>query len=316
LSNPPLLEHIAGAPVLANTKLIAEAWDAAGLYQVGTFPHWGRWSEWNGKYRDDIRGFVKGDQGMVSLLATRLSGSADLYQGSDRAPYHSINFITSHDGFTLADLVSYNEKHNEDNGENGRDGANDNLSWNCGEEGQPCSPEIAALRCRQMKNFTALLLLSQGTPMILSGDEMGRTQRGNNNAYCQDNDISWNDWVLLEQNRNLFRFYKLLIRFRKNHAVLRRRSFDVQEGDRPSAVSWHGFRCGQPDWSDESRSLGMLLRGIGGGSDIFVVANADWQAHRFEIPQARDGQRWCRFIDTALDAPRDICEEGEEFQLE
>ena len=225
LPNPPILEAIAADPVMAHVKLIAEAWDAAGLYQVGSFPNWGRWAEWNGHFRDDLRRFVKGEPGMTRSLATRLSGSPDLYRGSGRAPWHSINFVTCHDGFPLADLVSYDEKHNEANGEQNRDGHPDNLSWNCGEEGPTPSHEVNALRARQMRNFLTLLFLSQGVPMLLGGDEIGRTQRGNNNAWCQDNDISWVDWSLLERNGELFGFVSRLVRFRKAHRSLRRRVF-------------------------------------------------------------------------------------------
>ena len=210
LENPPLLESLAHDPVLANTKLIAEAWDAAGLYQVGTFPAWSRWAEWNGKFRDDVRRFVRGEPGMVSALATRLVGSPDLFHTSSREPYHSINFVTCHDGFTLADLVSYDHKHNEMNGENNADGIDQNLSWNCGAEGPTGSPEIIRLRRRQIRNFATILLLSDGVPMILSGDELGRTQQGNNNAYCQDNEISWMDWRLASQNADLLRFFRKL----------------------------------------------------------------------------------------------------------
>ncbi len=207
LKNPPLLESLAYDPVLANTKLIAEAWDAGGLYQVGSFPSWGRWAEWNGIFRDDIRKFVKGDAGMTSPLATRLLGSPDLYLSSAREPYHSINFITCHDGFTLNDLVSYNEKHNLANGENNSDGNNANYSWNCGAEGSTDDKAINQIRLQQQKNFAAILLVSHGVPMILAGDEIGRTQQGNNNAYCQDNEISWVDWKLAEANAGLLRFF-------------------------------------------------------------------------------------------------------------
>ncbi len=201
LQNPPLLERLAYDPVLANIKLIAEAWDAGGLYQVGSFPSWGRWAEWNGIFRDDIRKFVKGDAGMTSPLATRLLGSPDLYLSSAREPYHSINFMTCHDGFTMNDLVCYNEKHNLANGESNSDGTSANYSWNCGAEGSTDDAAINQLRLQQQKNFAAILLVSHGVPMILAGDEMGRTQQGNNNAYCQDNEISWIDWKLAESER-------------------------------------------------------------------------------------------------------------------
>jgi len=316
LYNPPLLERIAANPVLANTKLIAEAWDAAGLYQVGTFPNWGRWAEWNGKFRDDVRRFVRGDAGMLSALATRLTGSADLYQESGREPFHSINFITSHDGFTLNDLVSYNKKHNLANGECNKDGTDDNLSWNCGEEGPSTDVEVNRLRNRQVKNMAAILILSQGVPMILGGDEMGRTQRGNNNAYCQDNEISWVDWGLLNRNGDLFRFFKLLIEFRKKHPIFRLRSF-INEGaaDAPK-ISWHGFRLNRPDWSPESRSLGLHWSGGFCKNDIFMIANAHWETHRFELPVLDKNRRWRRFVDTSLPAPLDIAEPGREFPVE
>jgi glycogen operon protein len=312
LANPPLLERIAADPVLAHTKLIAEAWDAAGLYQVGSFPSWGRWAEWNGRYRDEVRRFVKGDPGMVPLLATRLSGSPDLYRGSGRAPYHSINFVTSHDGFTLADLVSYNRKHNETNGEANSDGSDHNDSWNCGEEGETSSPGVLALRRRQIKNFAALLLVSQGVPMLLGGDELGRTQRGNNNAYCQDNDVSWVDWSLRERNADLFRFLRLMIAFRKSHPALRRRTFFEDGSAGPPTVVWHGQKLERPDWSRESRSLAMHLPGLEGDDDIFVIANAHWEAHVFELPRIPGTRRWRLFVDTTLPPPGDIAERGAE----
>jgi isoamylase len=301
--------------VLANTKLIAEAWDAAGLYQVGSFPNWGRWTEWNGKFRDDVRKFVKGDPGMVSTLATRLCGSADLYQTSNRDPFHSINFITSHDGFTLSDLFSYNNKHNEGNGENGADGGNENYSWNCGKEGPSDSPEINALRNRQTKNIAAILMLSQGTPMMLGGDEIGRTQQGNNNAYCQDNDISWVNWGLLDCHKDLYRFFKRLIGFRKNHPALRRRSFVKDGPDQSPAITWHGVRLNQPDWSWESRSLGMYLNENPDDNDIFFIANAASKRNRFKIPKLDDSRKWFRFVDTSLEMPDDIAEPDREELL-
>ncbi|MBY0507314.1 MAG: glycogen debranching protein GlgX [Bryobacteraceae bacterium] len=311
LVNPPLLENLAADPILANTKLIAEAWDAAGLYQVGTFPAWGRWAEWNGRFRDDVRRFVRGDPGMVSVLATRLCGSPDLYQASERQPYHSINFVTCHDGFTLADLVSYNEKHNLANGENNLDGANDNLSWNCGAEGLTDSPEILRLRRRQVKNMATLLLMAHGVPMILAGDELGRTQEGNNNAYCQDNALSWIDWSLTERNADLFRFFRLLIAFRRQHAALRRISF-VPLPCCPR-IEWNGVKLGQPDWSWHSRSLAMhLLRHDENGIEdrIYLIANAHWEEHKFELP-AIANRFWLRFIDTTLESPEDISDQEE-----
>ncbi len=299
LTNPPLLERIAGNPVLANTKLIAEAWDAAGLYQVGTFPNFGRWAEWNGKFRDDLRRFVRGDQGMVPFLATRLAGSSDLYQDDGRAPYHSINFVTSHDGFTLADLVSYEDKHNQANGEYNADGDNNNFSANHGVEGPCDDPVIRALRAKQIRNFATLLILAHGVPMLLAGDEMGRSQGGNNNAWCQDNVISWLDWTSLEQNRDLYSFFCNLIAFRQHHALLRPRHFEGEEsGER--RLTWHGFELNRPDWAETSHSLGMHLQGQAHEAEIYLVAHAADEAADFALPPRTKQGPWRLFIDTAL----------------
>jgi glycogen operon protein len=316
LAQPPLLERLAHDPVLADTKLIAEAWDAAGLYQVGTFPAWGRWAEWNGRFRDDIRHFVKSNPNMISLLATRLSGSADLYKGSEREPYHSINFITCHDGFTLNDLVSYNEKHNQANGENNADGANDNISWNCGAEGPTGDPVVNALRARQMRNFASALLLSRGVPMILSGDEFARTQQGNNNAYCQDNDISWLDWSLAEKNKDLLRFFRLLIGFRRAEPLLRFASYTGRGQYEQTGIEWHGRQLGKPDWSSESRSIAMHIYGSTRTrrDHIYMIFHSSWHPEDFEIPRL-DGLDWRLKIDTALPSPRDIREPGRETRL-
>jgi glycogen operon protein len=245
-----------------------------------------------------MRRFVKSDPGITRLLSTRLAGSPDLYRGSGRAPWHSINFVTCHDGFTLRDLVSYDQKHNEANGESDRDGHRDNLSWNCGVEGPTSDPEVNALRARQSRNLLALLFLSQGVPMLLAGDEFGRTQRGNNNAYCQDNDISWVDWLLLEQNRDLFEFTARLTRFRKAHRSLRRRTFF--EDERRPLVTWHGSRLDEPDWGPESRVLGMHLEGRDGDDPIYLFANAHWEPRQFELPPQKAPRRWRRFVDTSL----------------
>jgi glycogen operon protein len=321
LANPPVLERIAADPVLADATLIAEAWDAAGLYQVGSFPAWGRWAEWNGPFRDDVRRFVRGDGGLTAALAARLAGSADLFHRSGRTPAYSINFVTCHDGFTLADLVAYDRKHNYANGENNRDGLDDNLSWNCGIEGPTDDPTIGALRARQARNFLTLLLLSQGTPMLLAGDELGRTQRGNNNAYCHDNEISWVDWDLLGANRDLFRFVKTLIAFRRAHPVLRQREFLTgQPGGayRRPDVMWHGVRLGEPDWSPMSRSLAMHLAGERAAEpdcDVYLAANAWEKDLVFELPAPRPGTRWVCVIDTAEASPRDIAEPGAEIAL-
>lgn len=316
LANPPLLESLAYDPVLANTKLIAEAWDAAGLYQVGTFPSWGRWAEWNGKFRDDVRKFVKSDPGMTSALATRLLGSPDLYETSAREPYHSINFVTCHDGFTLNDLVSYNDKHNLTNGENNADGANDNNSWNCGAEGPTSDGDIQHLRERQRKNFATILLMAHGVPMITAGDEFGRTQQGNNNAYCQDNDISWVNWHMAEANADLVRFFRLLIAFRKRTSLLRRSTFDFSGSD-GFHVTWHGVKRMSPDWSNDSRTLAMQLTQVspdGSRQDLHLIANAHWDAHDFELPQIGHYE-WFRLVDTSQLSPNDIAEEGQEFPL-
>ena len=313
LPNPPLLEAIAADPVMADVKLIAEAWDAAGLYQVGSFPSWGRWAEWNGKFRDEVRRFVKSDPETTRLLATRLSGSPDLYWGKNRAPWHSINFLTSHDGFTLADLVSYNDKHNWENGEGNTDGHPENLSWNCGEEGPSSGFEVNALRRRQQRNFLALLFLSQGVPMLLAGDEFSRTQRGNNNAYCQDNATSWVDWSLLETNAALFAFTRNLIRFRKAHPALRRRTFFEDEEKPP--VAWHGTKLGKPDWTGDSRALGMHLLSAGGDEPIYLITNAHWEAGAFDLPRLPAGVVWRRFVDTSLPPGQDALEPGTETPI-
>src|SRR5262245_49279322 len=304
LSDPPLLESLAFDPVLARCKLIAEAWDAGGLYQVGCFPGYGRWAEWNGKYRDCVRRFLKGDAGQVGEMAQRLQGSPDLY--GCRGPAASVNFVTCHDGFTLQDLVSYNRKHNEANGENNRDGADDNDSWNCGAEGPTDDPAVNRLRRRQVKNALAMLLVSQGVPMLLMGDEVGRSQGGNNNAYCQDNEISWLDWRLLGANAEVFTFVKHCLAFRQAHPVLRHRAA-VVGGD----ITWHGFRAWDADWSWHSRSLAFMLTGgrsgDGTGADaIYVAMNMHWESHLFELPAPPAGSRWHGFVNTSLPPPEDV----------
>jgi glycogen operon protein len=316
LKNPPLIESMAYDPVLANTKLIAEAWDAAGLYQVGTFPSWGRWAEWNGIFRDDVRKFVKGDAGMTSALATRLLGSPDLYETSAREPYHSINYITCHDGFTLNDLASYNEKHNLANGDNNQDGSNANFSWNCGVEGPTTDLVVNELRARQRKNFAAILLFSHGVPMLLGGDEMARTQQGNNNAYCQDNEVSWVNWEMAESNADLMRFFQLMIAFRKRCPMLRRDTFAL-DGETGFHVTWHGTKRMSADWSPESRSVAMQwtqLHKDGTRDDLHFIAHSHWQSQEFELPDIAK-RMWFRLVDTALQSPADIAEEGLEFPL-
>jgi glycogen operon protein len=326
LANPPLLESLAYDPILAKCKLVAEAWDAGGLYQVGSFPAFGRWAEWNGKYRDHLRQFVKGEGGLARQVAARIEGSPDLYAGQDRGTTASINFITCHDGFTLMDLVSYDGKHNEANGEDNRDGSNDNYSWNCGAEGPTADAGINALRRRQMKNAVALLMTSQGVPMILMGDEVGRTQRGNNNAYCLDGEINWMDWRLLEENAELFRFFRLCIAFRKAHPVLRNddhlQGRDLVGSGYPD-VSWHGVKAWRPDWSDSCRTVAFMLdgahaarRGQGRDDDVYVAANVHWEAHDFELPQPAGGRAWHVFANTGAAHPHDVWELGSEPRLE
>ena len=313
---PPVLWHIELSEVLADTKIIVEAWDAAGLYQVGYFPGW-RSAEWNGRYRDDIRRFVKGDPGLVGTVASRIAGSADIYQAGGRFPINSINFVTAHDGFTLNDLVSYNGKHNEANGEGNRDGVNDNLSWNCGVEGETNDPEVERLRRRQIRNFATILLLSQGVPMFVMGDEIRRTQRGNNNAYCQDNEISWFDWSQLEENRDLFRFFKELIAFRKRHPILHRsRFFAGRVNPRGLAdIAWHGCRLSGPGWNDpNARALAFTMGGFEDDPDLHVMMNMYWEALDFELPAVM-GRGWFRVIDTSLPAPEDFAEPEREVEI-
>lgn len=314
VSYPPVLWHIETSGTLADTKLIAEAWDAAGLYQIGYFPGY-RYAEWNGRFRDDIRRFVKGEPGIIGEVASRFAGSADLYEDKGHLPINSVNFITCHDGFTLNDLVSYNEKHNEANGENNQDGNDDNLSWNCGVEGETEEPEIDALRRRQIKNFTAILLLSQGAPMILAGDEVRRTKKGNNNTYCQDNEISWFDWNLVEKNADIFRFFKQMIAFRKRYGSLCRRGFfDGKVNERGLAdISWHGCKLFSPGWFDpNARTLAYTLGGFDGTADIHVMLNMYWENLEFEIPQI-EGRNWYKVVDTAEPSLKDILEPCQEI---
>ncbi|WP_448605158.1 glycogen debranching protein GlgX [Thermoflexus hugenholtzii] len=322
LSNPPLLEAMAHDPVLGKTKLIAEAWDAAGLYQVGSFPAYGRWGEWNGKYRDCLRRFLRGDAGQVGEMAQRLQGSPDLYAG--RGTTASINFITAHDGFTLADLFSYNEKHNLANGEENRDGQNDNYSWNCGWEGETNNPEINALRQRMMKNAIAILMVSQGIPMILMGDEVGHTKKGNNNTYGHDNELNWFDWSRLESQAELYRFFRYSIRFRRAHPVLRNRShFRNQDyvGSGYADISWHGVKAWEADWSYHSRTLAFLLDGKHGRNgqeaddSIYVAMNMHWESHMFELPRLPAHLKWRVFANTSMPAPNDIHPPGQEVML-
>ncbi len=311
LPSPPVVEAIACDPVLARTKLIAEPWDAAGLYQVGAFPSGARWAEWNGRFRDDVRRFVRGDAGLCGALAMRLTGSADLYQRDGRGPQHSVNFVTSHDGFTLRDLVSFAARHNRANGERNRDGQHGEISWNCGVEGATDDAPVSALRLRQSKSLLAILLLAQGTPMILAGDEIGRTQRGNNNAYCQDNDVAWVDWRLLDSQAELLRFVRLLLRFRREHAVLRPRRFEALDGARPWAL-WQGARRGVPDWSERAPLVALHLPGYGRSADLFLAFSASREPVQVELPGAPPGTCWRRALDSAAASPEDVFPGGEE----
>jgi isoamylase len=309
LENPPVLWDIETDPALAGIKLIAEAWDAAGLYQVGSFIG-DSWKEWNGKFRDDVRSFLRGDRGIISRFASRLLGSPDLYGHQEREAEQSINFITCHDGFTLNDLVSYNSKHNEANGESNRDGTDYNLSWNCGVEGPTEDPEIEMLRNRQVKNFHTITLLAAGAPMLLMGDEVRRTQGGNNNAYSQDNEISWFDWNLLAKHSDVYRFVKLLIKARLRRDV----SADVSgltlhQLLKQARIQWHGVKLNKPDWSDESHSIAMTAWSLTGKFVIHVMVNAYREPLEFVLPPAPQqfGQRWYLWIDTSRESPGDIC---------
>jgi glycogen operon protein len=315
LPRPPVLFDLESDPVLAGTKLIAEAWDAAGLYQVGSFVG-DAWQEWNGRFRDDIRRFLKGDTGTVSHVAARLLGSPDLYGHEEREPEQSVNFVTCHDGFTLEDLVSYDRKHNEANGEGNRDGSDDNASWNCGVEGPTDDPAALALRARQIRNFLALLLLSVGTPMLSMGDEIRRTQRGNNNAYCQDNETSWLDWTLLERHHDVHRFVRSLLAFRmRRDVVLDAPRVTLNDLLRRARIEWHGVALGRPDWSEHSHSLAFTLASFGGGFRLHAMLNAYWEPLRFELPAAGETGPWRRWLDTSLKSPEDVVDWQEAPQV-
>lgn len=311
--NPPLIEAIAEDPLLADTKIIAEAWDAAGAYQVGSFGDL-RWAEWNGRYRDDVRRFWRGDGGLVGPIATRLAGSSDLYEHAGRAPFCSINFITSHDGFTLSDLVSYRDKHNEANGEGNRDGDNNNYSDNYGVEGPTKRPIVERLRVRQIKNMLTTLMMSQGVPMFVMGDECRRTQKGNNNAYCQDNPISWFDWSLVEQNKDLVRFTQAIVQFRRDQPTVRRKEFlrgEARPDTKLPDVNWYNALGTAVDWHGGDSTLICLLRkqpvdDNGVGKDVLLLLNATGSPREFILPAIAKGTKWRQFIDTAADEPKDI----------
>jgi glycogen operon protein len=311
--NPPMVEVIAEDPMLADTKIIAEAWDAAGAFQVGSFATQ-RWAEWNGHYRDNVRRFWRGDYGLTGPMATRLAGSSDLYQPSGRRPYHSINFITSHDGYTLNDLVSYERKHNAANGEENRDGDNNNYSANYGIEGPTRRKTIVSIRQRQVKNLMATLLLSQGVPMIAAGDEVLRTQRGNNNAYCQDNATSWFDWRLVERNAEMLRFCRTLIEFRRRQPNVRRSSFLTGAAAKPGQlpdVSWYGTDGKPVEWNNVFHSLTAILGTSGLEDDlaaryVMFMMHSGTEPQPFAVPKMAANRKWRLLVDTAASPPGDV----------
>ncbi|MCX7028056.1 MAG: glycogen debranching protein GlgX [Spirochaetes bacterium] len=315
LENPPVIESIAEDPLLRDTKIIAEAWDAGGAYQVGSFPG-GRWAEWNDKYRDEVRRFWKGEAGSAVHLATRITGSSDLYLRDGRKPFHSINFVTAHDGFTLDDLVSYSRKHNKENGEGNRDGSDVNWSSNFGVEGPSEDPFVKAKRIRQIKNFLATLLLSIGTPMLLGGDEIRRSQGGNNNAYCQDNATNWYDWSKAGTNAEILRFCRELIHFRMAHPSFRRPEFftgqDKDSNDLPD-ITWFDEKGQAPDWTSLNLTLAALIDGSKAeysgdvsDNDSYLMFNASPHPLNFVIPAHPRGIPWFEVIDTAALPPLDI----------
>lgn len=312
LPDPPMLEIIAEDPILRDTKIIAEAWDAAGLYQVGSFSTDSRWSEWNGKYRDDVRSFFAGHKDSVQKLATRIAGSSDLYQPSSRGPSNSINLITSHDGFTLYDLVSFEKKHNLDNGENNQDGENHNISWNSGIEGATQSPKINQLRIRRMKSMALTLLLSQGVPMLSAGDEFGFSQAGNNNVWCQDNEIAWLNWSLVEKNSELLRFFQHCIALRREHTVFRREKFFSAETNPLSAeITWQALQPNTMDWTPDCSHLAFLLNGeLQGDDHFFVMMNGSRaKSVTFLLPSPPPGKssgKWYQIANTAALSPKDF----------
>jgi glycogen operon protein len=310
MSNPPVLWDIETDPALAGTKMIAEAWDAAGLYQVGSFVG-DSWKEWNGHFRDDVRSFLRSENGSVQRFADRLLGSHEIYRHEAREAEQSVNFVTCHDGFTLTDLVSYNQKHNEANGEDNRDGTNDNRSWNCGVEGPTNDPAVERLRKRQIKNFMTITILSIGLPMFLMGDEVRRTQDGNNNAYCQDNEANWFDWSLVNRYADVRRFMKFLIARR----LLRDTTAERQRMTLTQLISkgfrgWHGVKLHQPDWSNSSHSIAFSAELASEDLLVFAIFNAYWEPLEFELPRIQHAKSgpWRRWIDTFLESPQDIME--------
>jgi len=319
LDHPPVVWAIELSDVLVNTKVIAEAWDATGLNEVGRFPGH-RWAVWNGQYRDDVRRFVRGDPGLIGAVAYKIGGSADVFRRAGSLPINSVNFVTCHDGFTLNDLVSYNEKHNLANGEGNRDGMNDNISWNCGAEGPTTDAGVESLRRRQVKNFVTILMLSQGVPMLLAGDEVRRTQVGNNNAYCQDNDISWFDWSQLESQRGMLRFFQQVMDFRKRNPSLLRGRFFTGEVDEHGLrdISWHGSSLHEPGWNDpNAQVLAFTLIGVMAEPALHVMLNMGRTDVTFDLPAPPlGGNAWLRVLDTSLDSPNDIAEPGTEVSVD
>ena len=310
LANAPLLERIAEDPILRDVKIIAEAWDAAGAYQVGSFSK-RRWAEWNGRYRDDVRRFWRGDEGMLGLFASRICGSADIYAKSGKGPEGSINFITCHDGFTLNDLVSYCHKHNEANGENNQDGTDNNISHNYGSEGATADAKIETLRKRQIKNFLLTLLISRGVPMLLAGDEFRRTQGGNNNAYCQDNETSWHDWRYLEQHQDINCFARYMIAFRRANPILSKEQFYTD-----AEIHWFGPQGGLPNWSDpKGNQLACLIHGDEQCA-LYLMFNADTDDVNVVLPPVLPGSQWYLAVDTSKEAPFDMFTMGKEQLLE
>jgi len=308
LANPPLLWDIESDPILAGSKLIAEAWDAGGLYQVGSFIG-DIWKEWNGCFRDDVRAFFRGEPGSVGRFASRLLGSPDVYGHEEREAEQSINFVTCHDGFTLNDLVSYDHKHNEANGEDNRDGMNDNHSWNCGVEGPSNDPAVEVLRTRQAKNLLVATFMALGVPMILMGDEVRRTQGGNNNSYCQDNETSWFDWALLEKHAELLRFVRLMAARRiQRSAKAEQQRLSLNQFLNRTKIEWHGLKLHQPDWGENSHSLALTTQDLADRLQFHILFNAYWEPLDFELPPPADPGGWRRWIDTALESPQDIVE--------
>jgi glycogen operon protein len=306
LANAPLLERIAEDPSLKDAKLIAEAWDAAGAYQVGSFSE-RRWAEWNGRYRDDVRRFWRGDDGMVGAFASRICGSADIYTKSGKGPEASINFVTCHDGFTLNDLVSYRGKHNEANGNGNHDGTDHNLSENFGVEGESTDARIEAVRKGQIKNFLLTLLVSRGVPMLLGGDEFRRTQGGNNNAYCQDNETSWHDWGCLQRHKDIFRFTQGILAFRRAHPILSKEQFYTE-----AEIHWFGPRGGLPNWADPKEKQLACLIHEDEKHALWLMFNAGAETVDFGLPALPSGHRWYRAADTGRQVPQDLFPVGEE----